>query len=89
MNKSKSIYVNIVSRSQTLPLHIRYVQAMNHRCKTIASMTKQHPFAISKNLKNIQKIKDKEPQIKKFYQELIVLDNSIKTGKVPDSYFRL
>lgn len=57
--------------------------------KTIASIIKIHPFAINKNLKNIQKIKENEEQIRKFYQQLIVLDNDIKTGKVPDTYFRL
>lgn len=57
--------------------------------KTIASMTKQHPFAISKNLKNIDKIKWKEKEIKKFYKDLIVLDSKIKWWRLPDSYFRL
>lgn len=57
--------------------------------KIIASMTKTHPFVINKNLQNIKKIQERKPYIKKFYKGLIVLDSSIKSGKVPDSYFRL
>jgi len=57
--------------------------------KTIASMTKQSPYSITKQLKNIKKMQDKKDYIKKFFKNLIVLDNKIKSGKVPDSYFRL
>ena len=57
--------------------------------KTIASMAKQNPYAISKHLKNIKKMQDKKWYITKFYSSLIVLDNDIKSGKLPDSYFRL
>lgn len=57
--------------------------------KTIASMTRLHPFVISKSLKNIAKIKEKEAEIKALYRSLITLDHDIKSGKLPDSYFRL
>ena len=57
--------------------------------KTIASMTKLNPYSITKNLKNIKKMQDRKDYIKKFYDNLIVLDNKIKSGKIPDSYFRL
>jgi len=57
--------------------------------KTIASMLKQNPYAIAKNLKNIKKMQEKKTYIKKFFSSLIVLDNKIKSGKIPDSYFRL
>lgn len=57
--------------------------------KAIASMAKMNPYVVSKNLKNIKKMQEKKSYIKKFYGDLIVLDNKIKTGKVPDSYFRL
>jgi|GEM_PF-6709374 len=52
-------------------------------------MAKMNPYVVSKNLKNIKKMQEKKSYIKKFYGDLIVLDNKIKTGKVPDSYFRL
>lgn len=57
--------------------------------KTIAAMLKQNPYGITKNLKNIKKMQDKKTYITKFYGNLIDLDNKIKLGKVPDSYFRL
>lgn len=57
--------------------------------KIIASMTKQHPFAISKNIKNIKQIQENKNYIKKFYKKIITLDNDIKSWKIPDSYFRL
>lgn len=57
--------------------------------KTIASITKQSPYGITKQLKNIKKMQEKKWYIKKFYSNLIALDNKIKSGKMPDSYFRL
>ncbi|MFZ2151186.1 MAG: hypothetical protein WAZ12_02360 [Candidatus Absconditicoccaceae bacterium] len=57
--------------------------------KQIISITKLHPFVVSKNLKNITQLQKNQLQIKKFYTKLIELDASIKSGKFPDTYFRL
>ena len=57
--------------------------------KTIASNIKYHPFAVSKNMKNIEKIVEKYENIKKIYKNLIQIDAGIKTWKYPDSYFWL
>lgn len=57
--------------------------------KRIASITKMHPFAVAKNMKNINKITSYYPGIKRFYKSLVDLDAGIKTWKLPDSYFWL
>lgn len=57
--------------------------------KQIVSMTKLHPFVVSKNLKNIHQLQKNQLQIKKFYTKLIELDADIKSWKFPDTYFRL
>jgi hypothetical protein len=57
--------------------------------KQIISITKLHPFIVSKNLKNINQLQKNQLQIKKFYTRLIELDASIKSWKFPDTYFRL
>lgn len=57
--------------------------------KNIANISKQSPFIINKILKNIKKIQEKEQDIKKMYTELILLENKIKSGLLPESYFRL
>jgi len=57
--------------------------------KQIISITKLHPFVVSKNLKNINQIQENQLQIKNFYTKLIELDASIKSWKFPDTYFRL
>ncbi|MFA5748031.1 MAG: DNA polymerase III subunit delta [Candidatus Absconditabacterales bacterium] len=57
--------------------------------KQITSILKIHPFVVSKNLKNIEKIKESEKLIKKIYRNLVELDYNIKTGKLPDTYFWL
>jgi len=60
-----------------------------HDSKTLASITKQHPFAIWKNLKQIKILKEKKLNIKKFYCELLELDYNIKTWKLPSTLFWL
>jgi len=60
-----------------------------HDTKTLASMTKQHPFAIWKNLKQIKILKEKSLNIKKFYRDLLELDYQIKTWKLPSTAFWL
>jgi len=57
--------------------------------KMIAQKIKYHPFAVSKNLKNISSIKNKEWEIKAFYKELVFLDYDIKIGKFPSEWFWL
>lgn len=57
--------------------------------KEIISITKLHPFVVSKNLKNINHLQKNQLQIKRFYTKLIELDSSIKSWKFPDTYFRL
>ena len=57
--------------------------------REIASITKLHPFVISKNIKNINQLQKNQFQIKKFYTKLIELDSDIKSWKFPDTYFRL
>jgi len=50
--------------------------------KTMAKITGFHPFAVSKNMKNINIVVKKYNKIKLFYNNLIELDYSIKIGKV-------
>lgn len=57
--------------------------------KYIAQSIKYHPFAIMKNMKNIEKIVDNYENIKKIYKNLIQIDAGIKSWKYPDSYFWL
>jgi hypothetical protein len=57
--------------------------------RQIISLTKLHPFVVSKTIKNITQIQKNQLQIKKFYIKLIELDASIKSWKFPDTYFRL
>lgn len=57
--------------------------------KQIASMISYHPFAVSKQMKIIDKIVDNQLKIKSFYEWLIDLDESIKTWRYPESYFWL
>lgn len=57
--------------------------------KQIISITKLHPFVVSKNLKNIAQINRHGNQIKNFYKNLLELDSNIKSWKFPDTYFRL
>ena len=57
--------------------------------KQIASMISYHPFAISKQMKIIDRIVDNQFKIKSFYEWLIDLDDGIKTWKYPESYFWL
>lgn len=57
--------------------------------KQIVSITKLHPFVVSKNLKNINQLQKNQLQIKRFYTKLIELDADIKSWKFPDTYFRL
>lgn len=57
--------------------------------KQIASMTAYHPFAVSKQMKIIDKVIEKKVNIKSFYESLIDLDVGIKTWRYPESYFWL
>lgn len=57
--------------------------------KQIVSITKLHPYVVSKNLKNINLIQKNHSKIKDFYIKLTDLNFDIKTWKFPDTYFRL
>lgn len=57
--------------------------------KQIITITKLHPFVVSKNIKNIDKLNKNKNQIKNFYKNLLELDSDIKLWKFPDTYFRL
>lgn len=87
---NRNMFMGTLCRGLRLYLYILdlYDQGITDN-KTIASMAKQNPYAINKHLKHIKKMQDKKWYITKFYSSLIVLDNDIKSGKLPDSYFRL
>lgn len=55
----------------------------------MASMTWIHPFVISKNKKNIENLKLNEQNIINIFEELVEMDNWIKTWKIPAEIFWL
>ncbi|USN55647.1 MAG: hypothetical protein H6765_03510 [Candidatus Peribacteria bacterium] len=57
--------------------------------KAIASQLKAHPFAVSKQLGNIRSLQKNKEGIINFYDRLITLDSSIKTGRLPQESFWL
>jgi DNA polymerase III delta subunit len=59
------------------------------KTKQIASEIKMHPFAVSKQLKHIDKLKAHYPQTVSLYHQLLDLDEQIKTGQLPPEGFWL
>lgn len=57
--------------------------------KEIIAETKLHPFVVNKNLKYLAELRKHERFLIQFFKGLIDLEYAIKTGKYPDSYYRL
>lgn len=60
-----------------------------HDSKEIAAFLKMNPFQVKNEYSKIATLKANKRNIETFYSKLIELDAAIKTGKVPDTYFRL
>ncbi|MEF2175055.1 MAG: hypothetical protein V3575_01180 [Candidatus Absconditabacteria bacterium] len=57
--------------------------------REIMGIMKVAPFVVSKNLKNIDKYIQVKDQLKTKFKDLVNLDTSIKTGKIPPEIFWL
>ncbi|MCX6823781.1 MAG: DNA polymerase III subunit delta [candidate division SR1 bacterium] len=57
--------------------------------KDIASFLKMNPWQVKNEYAKIALFKANKTNIEKFYTGLIELDSNIKSGKLPDTYFRL
>lgn len=60
-----------------------------HDSKEIAAFLKMNPFQVRNEYAKIATLKANKHNIEAFYTKLVELDASIKSGNVPDTYFRL
>ena len=57
--------------------------------KDLAVQLWANPWQVGKSLKQIKDLQSSAPRMRAFYRGLVEIDRSIKTGKYPDTYFRL
>ena len=57
--------------------------------KTLAQMTKYHPFAIGKAMKHIDRLLRYREEVFTLFRGLVDLDYAIKSGKLPGAVFWL
>lgn len=57
--------------------------------KDIAGFLKMNPWQVKNEYAKIASLKTNKKNIETFYSKLIELDAGIKTGRLPDTYFRL
>ena len=70
---------------QMVDLHHQWVRSS----KEIAATLKLHPFAVSKQHKNIKRLDENYTAIRHFLDELVLLDRSIKSWRYPHEAFWL
>lgn len=88
--EDRNAFAGMLYRSLKTSLFlVDIVNAGTTDSKEIAAIMWANPWQISKSLKQIKQLQANHQLMKTFFRQLVGLDYSIKSGKLPDTYFRL